>query len=188
MLVTLVVLLAMVLSGLALVRSVDTTNVVAGNLAFRHAASHAADIGIETAVDWLEQAGTTGVDLNVSHFGADDDYAYVAYRSKSDEPPVAASWDAYWQDSLQPISRLIAGAAGQPEIRFVIQRLCSAQGNSGDPASGVRCSISPANISTGNSKGGGVSLISSGQIYYRITCRIFGPGNTVSYVQSVVLL
>ncbi|MFN5746317.1 MAG: hypothetical protein ACK443_09570 [Methylococcaceae bacterium] len=188
MLVTLVVLLAMVLSGLALVRSVDTTNVVAGNLAFRHAASHAADIGIETAVDWLQQAGTMSIDLNVSHYGAEDAAAYVAFRSPSDEPPAAASWDAYWQASLQPISRLIPGAAGQPEIRYVIQRLCSAQGNPADPESGVRCSISPANISSGNSKGGGIGLMSSGQIYYRITCRIFGPGNTVSYVQSVVLL
>jgi hypothetical protein len=41
----------------------------------------------------------------------------------------------------------------------------------------------------GSSKGSGVvALLYNSQIYYRITTRIAGPRNTVSYVQTIVSL
>jgi len=81
----------------------------------------------------------------------------------------------------------ITDGAFRPRAAFVIQRLCSAPGDPNDVA--VDCAPSPAAKSSGNSKGAGVKgLQSSTQIYYRITCRMTGPGSTTSYVQAIVLI
>ena len=53
-LVAIIVLVVMLLAGIALVRSIDTTNVIAGNLAFQQSATHSADTGVEAAIAWLE--------------------------------------------------------------------------------------------------------------------------------------
>lgn len=47
--VVMIILVVMMLSGVALVRSVDTTSVIAGNIAFKQGALTATDIGVEAA-------------------------------------------------------------------------------------------------------------------------------------------
>ena len=47
--ISLIVLVALTLAGIALVRSTDTANVIAGNMAFRMGALQAVDTGVETA-------------------------------------------------------------------------------------------------------------------------------------------
>ena len=70
-------------------------------------------------------------------------------------------------------------------ISYVIHHMCKKDGT---PESGAGCALSPATGGGGgNSKGSGViSLISPGQSYYRITVRVSGPRNAVSFVQAVV--
>ena len=51
--IALIVLVAMTLAGIAVMRSVDTNVLIAGNLAFRNAATSAGDAGIEAARNWL---------------------------------------------------------------------------------------------------------------------------------------
>src|ERR1044072_4039301 len=48
--IALIVLVALMLASVSLVRSVDTANIIAGNLAFKQASVQAADTGIEAAV------------------------------------------------------------------------------------------------------------------------------------------
>jgi Tfp pilus assembly protein PilX len=59
LIIALIVLVAMTLAALALVRSVDTNNLIAGNMAFQQAAKHSADAGVEAAATWLK-ANSTG--------------------------------------------------------------------------------------------------------------------------------
>jgi len=47
--IALIALVVMMIAGLALMRSVDTGNLIAGNLAFRQRAVHSADGGVEVA-------------------------------------------------------------------------------------------------------------------------------------------
>src|SRR5258705_7570907 len=51
--IALIVLVAMTLAGLAMMRSVDTNNLIAGNLAFKSAAVSAGDAAIEAARAWV---------------------------------------------------------------------------------------------------------------------------------------
>ncbi|MDD5298454.1 MAG: hypothetical protein PHU46_16240 [Rhodocyclaceae bacterium] len=54
--ISLVALLAMTFAGLALLRSMDTAGLIAGNFSFRQAALSVADIGLEGALGALESA------------------------------------------------------------------------------------------------------------------------------------
>ena len=54
LMVVLVALIAMMISVLALTRSMDTHQLVAGNLAFRNATVHSSDVGVQNAVQWLQ--------------------------------------------------------------------------------------------------------------------------------------
>ncbi|HEX2011423.1 MAG TPA: PilX N-terminal domain-containing pilus assembly protein, partial [Roseateles sp.] len=55
LLLSLIVLAAMSLAAIGLMRSVLISNRVAGNLAFQQSATQSADVGLETAIAWLEQ-------------------------------------------------------------------------------------------------------------------------------------
>src|SRR6185436_14173310 len=51
--IALIVLVAMTLAGIGMMRSVDTNNLIAGNLAFMNAALSAGDAAIEVARNWV---------------------------------------------------------------------------------------------------------------------------------------
>ncbi len=79
-----------------------------------------------------------------------------------------------------------ADPAGNPEVRYVIHRMCDLAGNPGS----VNCVRTTTGGTSDSTKGGatygGAALPSTSQIYYRITARVTGPRNTVSYVQMMV--
>lgn len=198
LLISLIILVAMTLAGIALVRSVDTTNLIAGNLAFKKAATHSGDIGTEAAINWLE--------LNAGGAVLQNDNLPNGYTATRQDPAAGQSWDSFWQNVLAGRSvTLQQNAAGDTvgvdalgnitnilaygtTVSYAIQRMCNATGPSSNPASG--CSVSPVTtVSTANSQDAGtITLQYSGQSYYRITTRIVGPRNTVSYVQTIVTL
>lgn len=185
LLIALILLVALSLAGIALIRSVSTSNMIAGNLAFQQATTHSADLGIENAVAFLEAnsagASTTLHNNNLSGAGT----RYVALRQ---DPATGQSWDAYWNATLAgsgAVNTLAQDAAGNT-VSFVIHRLCNATGAPVYPG----CSSSPTDAtSAGNSQGAGVvQLASPRQVYYRITARVTGPRNTLSYVQVIVAI
>jgi len=183
LLVALILLVVLTLAGIALVRSVSTSNVIAGNLAFQQAATHSADAGVETAVAFLE-ANSAGATLQ-SNILTGGGTRYVAVRQ---DPAAGQSWDAYWNATLAAsgaVNTLPADAAGNT-VSYVIHRLCNATGAPTYPG----CSASPVDTGAGgNSFGAGViQLTSPRQVYYRVTARVAGPRNTLSYVQVVVAI
>jgi len=187
--ITLVVLTAMVLAGVSVYRSSYAGHRAIGNLAFHQSATRAADVGIERALAWLQtQRGGTGLYGDTAANGAS--LGYFASRPRVAEPAGDAAWDAYWERSLQPTGRintLPADAAGNA-VSFVIHRLCDAPGDPDAAASG--CVAGPASADReGASRGAGrKAMWSTGQHYYRITVRVEGPRNAVSFVQAVVAI
>ena len=183
MVVTLIVLVAMTLAAIALVRSVDTTNVIAGNLAFKQASINAADRGAQQAVAWLESAGSLVYNDNVPN----------GYTASEQQPAANVGWDSYWNNAVVPNNLNICAPTNcAPDtagnvVSYTIHRLCQGQG---DPASfGANCSYSPTSYILNSSTGAGtVVLVSTNQEYYRITIRVDGPRNTVSYAQVVFAL
>jgi len=181
LLIALIVLVAMTLAAIALVRSVDTTNLIAGNLAFQQSATNAGDVGSENAIEWL-QTKNIGTTLRVSDLAA----GYSAVWDSS----TANRWDDIVTES--GITPVVAGEdqAGNT-VSYIIQRLCKVEGATADPNSPATGCATPPKIasSIGSSLDSGtVNLFSSNQRYYRITAKIVGPRNTTSYTQTIIAM
>jgi Tfp pilus assembly protein PilX len=181
--ISLIVLVAMSLAGIALMRSVDTNVLIAGNLAFRQGATLAADRGVEDAKNWLAaNAGTTlDGDQPVSYYWAN-------WQQNVDLVGVGSAADDYnWNNANN-----LGLDAGSNEVRYVIHRLCSQAG--AVTSASVSCVKASAGggsgPTTGASKGavayGTAALPGTSNTYYRVTVRVTGPRNTVSYVQAVL--
>jgi type IV pilus assembly protein PilX len=184
LLMALIVLLAMTLAGLALMRSVSTSNVIAGNMAFQQAATQSADAGVEAAVTFLETSLAGTLHTSVTTGGG---VRYLAFRQ---DPSPGQSWDNFWTNTVPAaaLNTLPADAAGNT-VAFVIHRLCNNEGVAITVAACTTTPIDTAGSSSGNSQGAGVvALIAPPETYYRITTRVSGPRNTLSYVQVVIAM
>lgn len=62
LLITLIILVAMMLAGIGMMRSIDTTTMIAGNVAFRQATLQAGDSGLTTAYNALLAVTNNGTD------------------------------------------------------------------------------------------------------------------------------
>ena len=182
--IALVVLVAMTLAGIALMRSVDTSNLIAGNLAFQQAATRSADAGVEAAIAFLEGASMTMLESDQPNDG------YAANGSETTlNPSAGQSWDAYWVANLEArkvkLNNGVADAA-KNKISYVIDRLCR---YSGGKSSGGSCAASPVvTAATGNCECPGIPPNAPSVVYYRITVQVIGPRNTVSYVQVMTAI
>jgi Tfp pilus assembly protein PilX len=178
LLIALIVLVAMSLAGVALVRGVDMTNLIAGNLAFKQGATLGGDWGAEQARAWLNAQPATSLQ---------DDIPARYFASMQSGVDFTAT------DPLQPDFNWAANSfnlgpdpAGNPEVRYIVHRMCDVAGPSGS-ANCVRTSTGGTGQGTkGGATYGSFALPSTSQIYYRITVRSIGPRNTVSYVQVMV--
>jgi len=70
---TLIALVVMSLAAVALIRSVDTSTMIAGNLAFKQSGSSATDTGMEAAIAWLSAAQVTMQAANKDVYQDSDD-------------------------------------------------------------------------------------------------------------------
>lgn len=176
LLIALTVLVAMSLAGVALMRSVDNTVVVAGNMAFKQASLQVADYGTQQAANWLAQnAGAT-----VLH-NTDTPKGYYSSR-----PPEEPDWFGVdiWAQSYS-LNSGVADAQGNV-IRYVIHRMCAAADS---PPDDCIMFFPPAVAGAMSSKQTGAPAYEAfPQIYYRVTTRVEGPRNNVTVIQTSVLI
>jgi type IV pilus assembly protein PilX len=182
LLIALLVLVAMSLAGIALVRSVYTTNIIAGNIAFQQAATNSADTGIEAAITWLQQNSGCATTCTLT----DNKYenGYSAHRG---DPSAGQSWEGFWK-TLVDANRVVTlpqDASGN-RVSYTIHRLCNGTGAPDDAG----CAVAPAifSSSAGNDQSNPDQVDAPTKVYYRITSRVSGPRNTVSFVQAVVAM
>lgn len=189
--IALIVLVAMTLAGIALVRSVDTGNVVAGNIAFRQAAVQEADLGIDAA---LASLATTPLTSNSG--------VYYATRQ-----PLATNGVPAALNSMKPNDAIGAGdvypanggygPAGN-RVRFLIERMCDmvpgvGAGSPTPPATAADVktyciTYSPTGEVGGSQNALNINLgaVAADNVYYRASIRVDGPRNTVSMIQAML--
>lgn len=188
--ITLIVLVAMTLAAISLIRSVDTTNVIAGNLAFHSSATDAADMGIAQAATLL-----TGV-FTAKGLYCDQTLPPPAgcmsgYRSRVEphlEPPYPnTTWDSFWAN----VSVNAKNAVNPPNgftVGYVVERIC----DNTDPDATCSKAVPIPDVTCGS--GGGsrdapaTICLPISLTYYRVTVRSAGPRNTVSYVQTILAM
>ena len=172
--ISLIALVAMSLAAAALVRSVDSGVLVAGNLAFKQSAILSAETGISDAYKYINDnlnsldASTTG------YFAQLDDTKSL----KSD-----STWGA--NNSFLVANDSITGN----ETRFILQRMCWAVGVPKDTPNnclsgdGNKAPNSQSDTNYGRQDPKQDTSIS---IVYRVTVRVAGPKNTRSYLQAFI--
>lgn len=181
--IALIVLVAMTLAGIAIMRSVDTATLIAGNLAFKQGTIQASDSGIEQGYQWLlaNRAVLANTNLGAGY-----------YSSRPGAEPD-------WNDPLTWTSAASVGtdAAGNT-TSYLIHRLCNCPDTpyNGTCATGTaqQCALTSAsNTPPPPAQGdsfavGAPGFLEDPKVYYRITVRTQGPRNTTSYVQSMVAI
>lgn len=194
---TLVALLGMSLAAVALIRSVDTSTLIAGNLAFKQSATSSADAGIEAAVGWLAATEGGNVLLNVltdtTHpfnvTGGTGAFQSVGYYSSTDPAVSLTDGTGFQWDDTDSV--LVGTDATGNTVRYIIQRMCR---NANVAVQNANCLFSSAvedkngqNIPLPQDVCQGDGCPVAGQTpQIRITAQSLGPRNSVSYVQAFV--
>lgn len=185
MVIALIVLVSMTLAAIGMTRSIDTANLVAGNLGFKQSSLGSADKGLDAGYKWLiARAGTA--DLNNNNPGE-------GYLSSS------GGIEPKWSDAAAwATAAYLDGGAEDPagnKISYVIHRLCTEENTPYNEVGATGQSNKCATYKGvgGGSTGGSMAVGApqhegNPQIFYRITARSEGPRNTVSYVQSLVAI
>jgi type IV pilus assembly protein PilX len=213
---TLIALVVMSLAAVALIRSVDTSTLIGGNLAFKQSGTSSGDAGIEAAIDWLSK---TTVTMDVAGKGVyrDADYALnidggIAGYTNADGTACCQNSGYFsnvgtslrltdgtfnWNANSTQVGTDISGNT----VRYVIERLCRTANEipateehpelvpprSGCLFSSAALDNSGKQIQLAPNICKGPGCPSGGQTaLMRITSRVTGPKNTVSYIQTVV--
>ena len=184
LLISLIVLVAMSLAGVALMRSVDTTVAMAGNVAFQQSAIQVADNGTQQAAVWVS-ANSLGTTLQ-------NDNSSVGYYSA--RPGAEPDWfDINSWASSKVLNSGTPDAAGNV-TRYMIHRMCTQPNtayNGNNAGVQNECAMYfPASTaaSGGSMQVGAPQFQGTPWLYYRVTTRVDGPRNTVSIIQSSVIV
>jgi Tfp pilus assembly protein PilX len=185
--VALLVMVALALAGIALIRSTDTTTSVSGNLVLKYAATSAVDRGIEQTIHALWEQ-TPALD-RTQNSTANNYYACV--RGTAGGCLAAGSAIPKIPDLLKSASGcsdagltagLVATDGAGNSTCFVVERMCLATG----PAVGSNCNLSAASLGADPGTIHYTGLVRAGDAFYRVTVRVEGPKNTVTYAQAML--
>lgn len=177
----LIALVILTFAGMALLRTVDTGGLIAGNLAFRQGGVMATDSGVETARGWLLTQSSSTLYLDQPGVSGGNGY----YANWQD------GFDAHTHNWSTNAVKLTTGNAPGYETWYVIHRMCQ---KAGDYTADTTTNCIKANAASaqGDSKKaigyGDFNKYgtATGSPYYRITTRTVGPRNTETFVQVML--
>lgn len=176
--VALIAVVLMSLAAVGLMRSVHTSTLVVGNLAFRQAASAVASSAVEKAVYDMFQPGTiaspNNSDLNRNY------YAFVQAGENAMGVPVALQTVGGYPGTFQSMTD-----TGGNTARYVIERMCLPAAN-GLPANGTICEMIPPKQGLGLQGNIQFNIGLDPVPYYRMTVRVDGPNNSVTFAQAML--
>jgi Tfp pilus assembly protein PilX len=190
LIVALIALVLLSLAAIALTRSVDTGNLAAGNLAFKKRSVSASELGVSALIPKFDVKNNGVLTTGTTAY---NDSAVDCYRATIFTPDITDSTNGMDMRGVPNIMlstssfdakysqcKLTVAATGEV-VRFLIDRQCSVTGAPSDSS----C-ILPLNAYRGmtdNDKPTGAGLVAP---LYRITVRVDGPKNTVSYTQTMI--
>jgi len=201
LLVTIVIVLMMMIASIGLMRSVESGNVAAANIAMAQNNQLVADWGVERGFEWL-YSNRTNLDNNNASSG------YYAIHT------VAGVFlnDTNWLDAAKWAGAKVYNSGTTPAppagytVRVMINRMCanagavnasgqscskgatttSSAGNSNIKIGGVEYGIGSAGAIGNSPDENSTNYVVPGNVYYRVTVRVEGPRNSLSVVQSML--
>jgi Tfp pilus assembly protein PilX len=182
--IALIVLVAMTLAAIAVMRSVDTATIVAGNIGFRQSAVNAADQGVQAAYGWIA--------ANIAGGALNNDTAAQGYASSV---PNGEAPDWYLNPAAWPsgaAANILATDAAGNSVSYLIHRLCPVANCAPSASCGGVSNVCGQTLTSTAISGEGVDqsapnfFVTPPQVHYRITIRSVGPRNSVAYIQTLM--
>jgi type IV pilus assembly protein PilX len=189
--VALVSMVVMSLAAVALIRSVDTNNIIAGNLSYKQTATISSSFGIENVADTL---GIKSLAYANSNDAANGYYATCkTFDAATTCDGRNLTADASWVPGVK--SRLadgiVTGITGGVDaygntIQYIVERMC----NAASTPDSINCLLVVSNLDISGHGGINEPLVPPETPLeiplYRVTVRIAGPKNTISYIQAFI--
>jgi hypothetical protein len=194
-------MVALSLAGIALIRSTDTAGIVAGNLAFKQAAMTALDRSVEAAIHAMWDPSPPITDRAVNNTGAAGQNYFACVQAVAGGCIPAGTSIPQIPDALDPSkfttayftgkglrTDLLAADSGGNKSYYMIERMCLLSGPAvpSEIAGGGGCNVSVATYGADPGTEHYFGLIRPGDAYYRVTIRVEGPRNTVTYAQAIL--
>ena len=203
LLFALVTLVALLFATLALVRSVDTSTLLMGNLGFKQDATVTADQATRQALVWLT-ANNAALNSDLPQNG------YYASTKELQSDGTTIPVDVTGQQLTSVSSRQIVDwtntcsatstsyicststSTSANSSRFVVFRLCSLAGDQAAATYTGTCAKPLSSSGQTASKRGELNYSESGRFtggsgpYYRIVVRVQGARNTTSFTETIV--
>lgn len=211
LLFALITLVALMLATMGLVRSVDTSAMLLGNLGFKQDATSTADRATRLAVKWLSD-NRAAINTSIAQSGYYASTQEFESNGTTARPPVDATgkqlygnrnrqlidWDGDECKKAESgsftsctIKAASAGTINGNKASFVVFRLCSKDGDYNTDTS-INC-VKPMSTSSTEASGRGdlnyaepTRFTSTSGPYYRIVVRILGVRNTASFTETIV--
>jgi len=181
MVIVLIALLILMIGGIALIRSADTSMLTAGNLAFKRDMVNQGERGIAKVVDALTNAtGALSSETTRQANVPASNYSATALASDVRGVPLVLIDSTAFTAAGMSAPDLVDTTSGVT-IRFVIDRQCTATG----AFDAATCMTSP----TASDKAGTSWIKRAGgenRPIYRISVRVVGPRRTEAYLQKTV--
>jgi Tfp pilus assembly protein PilX len=194
LLIALIALLMLTLMGLALVRSVDTSHLIAGNFALRQAAVNGADIGSEAALNFVRntvlacanaESPNQRYPANCSLTAGNCQY-YPSVREEDKGLVLASAPGAATKVAVNWSGIAAVDEDATYRTRFVIDRLCEQDNPAGDILTLCRTGEPVPTDSLSSKPLPSFACDREFSVFYRVTVRTEGPKDTVSMVQTLI--
>jgi hypothetical protein len=185
--VALIAVVLMSLAAVGLMRTVHTNTIVVGNLAFRQAAMAMSTAAVEKAVYDMFPPTATIADLRDSVPARN----YFSFRQPGENAqgiPVALQ-------GANPPPGYPVGAqvitdpndpTGQTQARYIVERMCLSTIPPTTEAKAQYCEMIPPKQSAGTTGNIPIGINVPDIPYYRMTVRVDGPNNSVSFSQAML--
>jgi len=198
--IALIAVLVLSLAAAALLRSTDTAGVISGNVAFKEAATAAADTGAERAFNALPTLAKNDVDVAGTYF------RLMQPDTNGDGVPNTINWgNVPCYDAAGGSATVLCGDESLYRVQYVIDRLCTVAPTTTDPLTLLTSKCVAGQPFSAGGDAAGSDNNSHAQttnvfgsltpppptrptIHYRVTVRVLGPRSTVSIVQTTIEL
>jgi type IV pilus assembly protein PilX len=174
---SLIVLLILAIGAVAVLRSVNSSLLSAGNLAFHRDLVNQAEQAVSTVMtEFRTNApplnGTTISDLPAAN------YVSTALPTNAQGVPLVLLNNAAFA-AVGSAANILPGATPDITIRYIIDRLCTNTGN----ANIINC-VQSTGLPTGGTANHNTALAPPSATVYRISVRVDGPRNTQAFLQT----
>lgn len=187
----LIVLAIMLIGAAAMVRSMNTSLVNAGNIGFKRDLTNQAERAAATALTLLQTGALSTTTARESNSTASNYSASILATNAQGLPNALFDDTAFAAIGVSSNDITIADQA--ITMRWVIDRLCTAAG-AADP---TRCTLANDPVPTGasgsdiinaiDSTSGGAGALQR-RVIYRVSIRVTGPRSTQAFFQTTVTL